>query len=119
MQEENILQKFPVFTSYSKGDFSGSVSFSHAAQLSEDQKAAIWGIFEANMKDVYHRDDQKWNPKEKRRELFDVSFRAGHLHRYGGGGGSGAWGGGRHTACLVHSAVLSGYAMAHSSTQRV
>lgn len=73
MQEENILQHFPVFSSYSKGDFTCSISFQHAGQLSEEQKAAIWEVFETNMKDVYHRDDQKWNPKEKRRELFDVS----------------------------------------------
>lgn len=72
MQDPDILQKFPVFASYSKGDFTSSVSFKHAAQLSEEQKGTIYDIFEANMKDIYSKDSQKWNPKEKRRELFDV-----------------------------------------------
>lgn len=72
MQDPDILQKFPVFASYSKGDFTSSVSFKHAAQLSEEQKSTIYDIFEANMKDIYSKDSQKWNPKEKRRELFDV-----------------------------------------------
>lgn len=73
LQDSDILQKFPVFGSYSKGDFTSSVSFKHAAQLSEEQKATIWEIFEANMKGIYTKDSQKWNPKEKRREMLDVS----------------------------------------------
>lgn len=73
LQEEDILKQFPVFASYSKGDFTGSVTFKHASQLSEEQKANMWEIFEANMKDVYTQDNQKWSPKEKRREMFDVS----------------------------------------------
>jgi hypothetical protein len=84
VQDSEILQKFPVFGSYSRGDFTSSVSFKHAAQLSEEQSATIWKIFEANMKDIYTKDSQKWNPKEKRRELFNVSTRpcccARHLH---------------------------------------
>lgn len=73
VQVPDILQQFPVFATYSKGDFSSSVSFSHASGLSEEQRGAVWSIFEANMRDIYSKDDQKWNPKEKRRELFDVS----------------------------------------------
>lgn len=72
-QEEDILKQFPVFTSYSKGDFTGCVTFKHASQLSEEQKGHMWDIFESNMKDVYTQDNQKWSPKEKRREMFDVS----------------------------------------------
>lgn len=72
IQDPDILQKFPVFASYSRGDFTSNVSFKHAAQLSEEQKSTIYDIFEANMKDIYSKDSQKWNPKEKRRELFDV-----------------------------------------------
>lgn len=63
-----------MFTSFSKGDLTASVSFKHATQLTQEQKDAIWLLFENNMKDVYQADGQKWNPKEKKRELFDVSM---------------------------------------------
>lgn len=71
-QEPDLLEHFPVFASYNKGDLSSSIAFKHAEQLSPDERSAMWAMFEANMKDVYNRDDQKWSPKEKRRELFDV-----------------------------------------------
>lgn len=73
MQELDLLQHFPVFASYSKGDLKTSISFKHASQLLEDERTSVWDIFEANMKDMYQADNQKWHPKEKRRELFDVS----------------------------------------------
>ena len=71
------MQHFPVFASYNKNDLSSSIKFKHAGELSDEEKTAIWGLFEANMKDVYQADNQKWNPKEKRRELFDVSTSSG------------------------------------------
>jgi hypothetical protein len=50
-------------------------SFCHGNNLSQQQKDALWALFEANMKDIYAADQQKWNPSIKKRELFHVRQR--------------------------------------------
>jgi hypothetical protein len=61
-----------VFKTFSKGDLPAAVTFQTAESLSEQQRADIWALFEANMAAIYEADGQKWSPKEKRRELFHV-----------------------------------------------
>ncbi|KAF6254767.1 acyl-CoA N-acyltransferase [Scenedesmus sp. NREL 46B-D3] len=74
-QEQNILQHFPAFVSYNKNDVAVTISFTHGNKLSQQQKDALWGVFEANMKDIYTADQQKWNPSVKKRELFHEDAR--------------------------------------------
>jgi hypothetical protein len=76
-QEQNMLQHFPAFATYNKNDVAVTFSFCHGSNLSQQQKDALWALFEANMKDIYAADQQKWNPSTKKRELFHVRQRCG------------------------------------------
>ena len=72
-QEPDILQQFPIFKTYTKDTLAASIAYSPASQLSQEQRDAIWTLFETNMQDIYSQDKQKWSPKNKKRELFAVS----------------------------------------------
>ncbi|WIA28960.1 hypothetical protein OEZ86_011497 [Tetradesmus obliquus] len=74
-QEQDILQHFPAFLSYNKNDVAATISFSHGSNLTQQQKDALWSLFETNMKDIYTADQQKWNPGAKKRELFHEDAR--------------------------------------------
>jgi hypothetical protein len=74
VQETDILQHLPAFRTFSKNTVAASITFTGAAQLDASQKQAMWTLFKSNMEDFYRRDSQKWNPKEKQRELFHVCF---------------------------------------------
>eukprot|EP00879_Flechtneria_rotunda_P011866 GHRR01012395.1.p1 GENE.GHRR01012395.1~~GHRR01012395.1.p1 ORF type:complete len:239 (+),score=70.88 GHRR01012395.1:527-1243(+) len=74
-QEQDILQQFPAFNKYDKNGLNAIITFSHGNKLSQDHQHAIWGLFDSNMRDIYNRDVHKWNPKEKKRELFHEEAR--------------------------------------------
>lgn len=69
----DVLAAFPpAFSAYSRDGWTGSLTSQIGSELSSEQRAAVWALFEANMRDVYDSDQQRWSPTEKRRELFHV-----------------------------------------------
>ncbi|KWU43636.1 acyl-CoA N-acyltransferase [Rhodotorula sp. JG-1b] len=53
------------------------------AQLSEEEREGIWALFETNMRSLYERSAEGYDPEEKRAELFHPEARFLLLRRAG------------------------------------
>lgn len=52
-----------------------NISVRTAADLSEDERAQIWRLFEENMYTLYVNSSFGWAPRSKKREMFDARSR--------------------------------------------
>ncbi|KXN89962.1 N-alpha-acetyltransferase 40 [Leucoagaricus sp. SymC.cos] len=50
-------------------------SILHSLELGDEEKTAIWGLFEGNMRDLYSGSSFGWNPADKKKEIFHMLSR--------------------------------------------